>query len=133
MGMSHYLTQEPRLLPAGLFVFRVASRYAAPPIWAMPMDEATPFPCPTCGTDYKVVRGEAKATDKSLDPRMRKKAMKKFIAAAALIAAQWQPADAQTILGSIPEEFRATDAGRRTPTTGRRSSGPVRASSRLLP
>jgi hypothetical protein len=106
MGMSHYLTQEPRLLPAGLFVFRVASRYAAPPIWAMPMDEATPFACPTCGTDYKVVRGEAKATDKSLDPRMRKKAMKKFIAAAALIAAQWQPAHAQTILGSIPEEFR---------------------------
>jgi hypothetical protein len=85
MGMSHYLTQEPRLFPAGLFVFRVASRYAAPPIWAMPMDEATPFACPTCGTDYNVVRGEAKATDKSLDPRMRKKAMKKFIAAAALI------------------------------------------------
>jgi len=32
--------------------------------------------------------------------------MKKFIAAAALIAVQWQPAPAQTILGSIPEEFR---------------------------
>ena len=31
---------------------------------------------------------------------------KKFIAAAALLAAQWQPANAQTILGSIPEEFR---------------------------
>jgi uncharacterized protein (DUF2249 family) len=52
------------------------------------------------------VRAEAKATDKSPDPRMRNKAMKKFIAAAALIAAQWQPAHAQTILGSIPEEFR---------------------------
>jgi hypothetical protein len=32
--------------------------------------------------------------------------MKKLIAAAAFIAAQWQPACAQTILGSIPEEFR---------------------------
>ncbi len=32
--------------------------------------------------------------------------MKKFIAAAAFLAAQWQPADAQAILGSIPEEFR---------------------------
>jgi hypothetical protein len=32
--------------------------------------------------------------------------MKKFIAAAAFVAAQWQPAHAQTILGSIPEEFR---------------------------
>jgi hypothetical protein len=37
---------------------------------------------------------------------MRKEAMKKFIAAAALVAAQWQSAHAQTILGSIPEEFR---------------------------
>jgi hypothetical protein len=34
------------------------------------------------------------------------KAMKKFIAAAAFVAAQWQLANAQTILGSIPEEFR---------------------------
>ena len=32
--------------------------------------------------------------------------MKKFIAAAAFVAAQWQPAHAQAILGSIPEEFR---------------------------
>ena len=32
--------------------------------------------------------------------------MNKFIAAAAFVAAQWQPAHAQTILGSIPEEFR---------------------------
>jgi hypothetical protein len=32
--------------------------------------------------------------------------MKKFIAAAAFAAAQWQPAYAQAILGSIPEEFR---------------------------
>ncbi len=32
--------------------------------------------------------------------------MKKFIAAAAFVAAQWQPAYTQTILGSIPEEFR---------------------------
>ena len=32
--------------------------------------------------------------------------MKKLIAAAAFIAARWQPAHAQTILGSIPEEFR---------------------------
>jgi SAM domain (Sterile alpha motif) len=34
------------------------------------------------------------------------RAMKKFIAAAAFVAAQWQLANAQTILGSIPEEFR---------------------------
>src|SRR5262245_57541714 len=32
--------------------------------------------------------------------------MNKFIAAALLVLAQWQPAHAQTILGSIPEEFR---------------------------
>ena len=32
--------------------------------------------------------------------------MKKIIAAAAFAAAPWQPAHAQTILGSIPEEFR---------------------------
>ena len=32
--------------------------------------------------------------------------MKKLIAAAAFVAAQWQPAYAQTILGPIPEEFR---------------------------
>jgi hypothetical protein len=32
--------------------------------------------------------------------------MKKFIAAAAFVAAQWQPAYAQVILGSIPDEFR---------------------------
>ena len=32
--------------------------------------------------------------------------MNKFIAAAAIVAAQWQPAHAQAILGSIPEEFR---------------------------
>ena len=32
--------------------------------------------------------------------------MKKFIAAAVFIAAQWQPAHAQVILGSIPDEFR---------------------------
>jgi hypothetical protein len=31
--------------------------------------------------------------------------MRKFIAAAAFLAAQWQPAHAQAILGSIPEEF----------------------------
>jgi len=37
---------------------------------------------------------------------MGKKAMNKFIAAAALVATQWQPVHAQTILGSIPEEFR---------------------------
>ena len=36
----------------------------------------------------------------------RKKSMKKIIAAAAFAAAPWQPAHAQTILGSIPEEFR---------------------------
>jgi uncharacterized protein (DUF2249 family) len=39
-------------------------------------------------------------------PIYRKKPMKKLIAAAAFVAAQWQPAYAQTILGSIPEEFR---------------------------
>ena len=38
--------------------------------------------------------------------RDRKKPMKKFIAAAAFAAVQWQPAHAQAILGSIPEEFR---------------------------
>jgi hypothetical protein len=32
--------------------------------------------------------------------------MKRFIAAAVFAAAQWQAAHAQTILGSIPEEFR---------------------------
>lgn len=32
--------------------------------------------------------------------------MKKFIAATVFIAAQWQPAHAQVILGSIPDEFR---------------------------
>jgi hypothetical protein len=32
--------------------------------------------------------------------------MKKFITAAAFVATQWQPAHAQVILGSIPEEFR---------------------------
>ena len=32
--------------------------------------------------------------------------MKKLIAAAAFAAIQWQSADAQMILGSIPEEFR---------------------------
>ena len=32
--------------------------------------------------------------------------MKRFIAAAAFAAAQWQTAHAQAILGSIPEEFR---------------------------
>jgi hypothetical protein len=40
------------------------------------------------------------------DPKIRKKPMKKFIAAALFVAAQWQPAQAQAILGSIPEEFR---------------------------
>ena len=44
--------------------------------------------------------------EKPPDPRMGKKAMKKFIPAAALVTALWQPAHAQTILGSIPEEFR---------------------------
>jgi hypothetical protein len=37
---------------------------------------------------------------------MGNKAMNKFIAAAAFVAAQWQPAHAQTMLGSIPDEFR---------------------------
>ena len=32
--------------------------------------------------------------------------MKKFITAALFLATQWQPAHAQVILGSIPEEFR---------------------------
>ncbi len=32
--------------------------------------------------------------------------MKRFIAAAALAVAQWQPIHAQTILGSIPAEFQ---------------------------
>jgi hypothetical protein len=38
--------------------------------------------------------------------KIGEKAMNKFIAAAVLVAAQWQPAHAQTILGSIPGEFR---------------------------
>ena len=32
--------------------------------------------------------------------------MMKIIAAAAFVAAPWQPAHAQAIVGSIPEEFR---------------------------
>jgi hypothetical protein len=32
--------------------------------------------------------------------------MMKIIAAAAFVAAPWQPAQAQAIVGSIPEEFR---------------------------
>ncbi len=32
--------------------------------------------------------------------------MKKYIAAAILLAVQWQPACAQTILGSIPDEYQ---------------------------
>jgi hypothetical protein len=36
----------------------------------------------------------------------RKTPTKRFIAAAAFAAAQWQTAHAQAILGSIPEEFR---------------------------
>ena len=44
--------------------------------------------------------------------------MKKFIAAAALIAAQWQPTQAQTILGSIVEDFRG-DWRRQENTNGK--------------
>ena len=58
--------------------------------------------------------------------------MNKFIAAALFVAAQWQPAHAQVILGSIPEEFEASGAGRRTPTASR-SSGPAPASPRRVP
>ena len=36
----------------------------------------------------------------------RRKSMMKIIAAAAFVAAPWQPAHAQAIVGSIPEEFR---------------------------
>jgi hypothetical protein len=36
----------------------------------------------------------------------RRKPMMKIIAAAAFLAAPWQPAHAQAIVGSIPEEFR---------------------------
>jgi hypothetical protein len=32
--------------------------------------------------------------------------MKRFIAVAAILAAHWQPAHSQAIVGSIPEEFR---------------------------
>ena len=35
-----------------------------------------------------------------------KKPMMKIIAAAAFVVARWQPAHAQAIVGSIPEEFR---------------------------
>jgi hypothetical protein len=58
--------------------------------------------------------------------------MKKLIAAAAFVAAQWQPAYAQTILGSIPEEFRGDWCWQEN-TTARRSSGPGRASIGLVP
>jgi hypothetical protein len=36
----------------------------------------------------------------------RRKPMMKIIAAAAFLAAPWQPAHTQAIVGSIPEEFR---------------------------
>src|SRR5262249_58650177 len=36
----------------------------------------------------------------------RRKAMKNFIAATVFLAALWHPANTQTLLGSIPEEFR---------------------------
>ena len=58
--------------------------------------------------------------------------MKKFVAAAAFVVAQWQPAYAQMILGSIPEEFRpgacklkagSLSIGRMTLDTGRLSCG----------
>ena len=39
--------------------------------------------------------------------------MMKVVAAAAFLAAQWQPAHAQTMLGSIPEEFRTIGLSRR--------------------
>jgi hypothetical protein len=38
--------------------------------------------------------------------KKEEEAIQKFIAAAAFVVAQWQLANAQTILGSIPEEFR---------------------------
>jgi hypothetical protein len=37
--------------------------------------------------------------------------MNKFVAAALFVATQWQPANAQAILGSIPEEFRGDRCG----------------------
>jgi hypothetical protein len=43
-----------------------------------------------------------------------RKPMMKIIAAAAFVAAPWQPAHVQAIVGSIPEEFRG-DWFRRTP------------------
>jgi hypothetical protein len=43
---------------------------------------------------------------KLVDPNIGETPMKKFIAAAAFAVAQWQPIYAQTILGSIPEEFQ---------------------------
>ena len=55
--------------------------------------------------------------------------MMKIIAAAAFVAAPWQPAHAQAIVGSIPEEFRATGV-RRTPKIT--SLSPAGASSRLV-
>ena len=58
--------------------------------------------------------------------------MNKFIAAAAFVAAQWQPAHAQMILGSIPEEFRG-DWCWQEKTNGEEISGPARASPRRVP
>jgi hypothetical protein len=54
--------------------------------WLLPCDDATvKRGCPT---------------------RRQEKVMKRFIAAAAIVAAHWQPAHSQTIVGSIPEEFQ---------------------------
>ena len=58
--------------------------------------------------------------------------MKKFIAAAVFIAAQWQPAHAQVILGSIPDEFRGDWCWQENTRMASRSSGPARASPRRV-
>ena len=54
--------------------------------------------------------------------------MMKIIAAAAFVAAPWQPTQAQAIVGSIPEEFRGDWCQENTKAT---SLSPAGASSRV--
>ena len=55
--------------------------------------------------------------------------MMKIIAAAAFVVAPWQPAHAQAIVGSIPEEFRGDWCQEKPKTT---SLSPAGASSKLV-
>ena len=55
---------------------------------------------------FRVAFAQRWCQSEGKSPQNRKTPMKRFIAAAAFAAAQWQTAHAQAILGSIPEEFR---------------------------